>query len=379
MAPRLKGHRQPQEGPSRSSRAKRKKESPMKSLFALAEIFLGVLLASVSPAQAQSGFPPLPPVPQTPPLQNQPGATHFWFIAAGDNRPAQSGFAQPDSVTQIFNDAQQFNPAFFFWCGDIIYGHTDKREMLKAQYQDFFAVAQLAKVPVFNAPGNHEMDTLVFHGSVGTEKGDAQLQKYYLEFMNYPANAPPYGSFDYGNSHFIAVDTEEVPPANVRRSARTKVGKQGATTMLDPGFVSPLQLKLLAADLKANQAKAHIFVFMHHPIMPVRSGSALNKSNADALQALFKKYPNVSYVVAAHEHLYYNATGTTQAPADRQDPSAGGPSYLVSGGAGAPLDHCPGGIGPRCGAFNHYLVFEVDQNTVKVQVIPVASPTPQPK
>lgn len=340
---------------------------------------MSIVLAGAAPAQAQTGFPPLPQVPQTPPLQNQPGATHFWFIAAGDNRPGIDGGAQPESVADIFNDAQKFNPAFFFWCGDTIYGHKVDRDRLKDQYQDFFAIAQLANVAVFNAPGNHEMDTVEYKGGVGTEKGDAQLQKYYLEFMQFPANTPPYGAFDYGNSRFIALDTEEVAPPNVKRSARNKVGKQGATTMLDPGFVSPLQLKLLAADLKANQAKAHIFVFMHHPIMPVRKGSALNKSNADALQALFKKYPNVSYVIAAHEHLYYNATGTTLAPADRQDPSAGGPSYLVSGGAGAPLNPCPSGIGPQCGSFNHYLAFEVDQNTVKVQVIPVATPTPQPK
>jgi len=42
---------------------------------------------------------------------------------------------------------------------------------------------------------------------------------------------------------------------------------------------------------------------MHHPIMPAKSDSGLNQADAAALQALFQKYPNVSYVIAAHEHL----------------------------------------------------------------------------
>ena len=104
----------------------------------------------------------------------------------------------------------------------------------------------------------------------------------------------------------------------------------------------------------------------------------MNPPNATTLQALFKQYPNVSYVIAADEHLYFNATGTTLCPADRQDPSTQGPSYVVSGGAGAPLDTCPSGSGANCGSFNHYLLFEVDQATVKVQVIPLAANCPSP-
>ena len=63
------------------------------------------------------------------------------------------------------------------------------------------------------------------------------------------------------------------------------------------------------------------------------------------------------------------------APADRHDPSDQGPTYLVSGGAGAPLDNCPDNADSRCGSFNHYLVFDVNEATVKVQVIRVAPGT----
>jgi Calcineurin-like phosphoesterase len=345
----------------------------MKPLFIFAGIFAATLFTERAAAQTGTGLPPLPQVPKTPALQNQPNATHFWFIAAGDNRPSDKRLPQPSTLGRIFKDAQQFKPAFFVWSGDTIYGHTSDETTLQKQYEEFFRIVPAAKAPVFNAPGNHEMDTVQMVGNEYVETPDPGLQAAYLKFMKFPLNAPTYGAFDYGNSRFIAVDTEEVAAAGSVRSPGKVVGNVGRTTTLDPGCVSKAQMDLLAQDLDANKAKAHIFVFMHHPIMPARSASGLNQTDAAALQALFAKYPNVSYVIAAHEHLYFNATGTTLAPADRTDPSTAGPSYLVSGGAGAPLESCPGSAGSNCGSFNHYLAFEVDGDTVKVQVLQVSS------
>ena len=333
--------------------------------FVLAGIFAAI---SFSAAHAHPAFPLLSPVPKTGLLQNKPEATKFCFVAAGDNRPATEDSPQPQVLTQIFKDAQRFKPAFFLWSGDIIYGHEDHHKKLEKQYKEFFGIAQLAKVPVFNAPGNHEMDKVTKTSTEKIESPDKKLQDYYLEFMKFPAKAPPYGAFDYGNSRFIAVDTEEVGAPSPTPSPASTSGKK---LKLDPGFVSSSQIDLLAQDLEANKAKAHIFVFMHHPIMPAKSSSGLNPSNAEALQALFLKHPNVSYVIAAHEHLYFNASGTTLLPPDRTDPSNQGPTYLVSGGAGAPLDNCPKRAGSNCGSYNHYLVFEVDGNAVKVQVVKV--------
>ncbi|MFZ1219646.1 MAG: metallophosphoesterase [Chthoniobacterales bacterium] len=346
----------------------------MKPLFLFAGIFAASLLTEGARAQTGAGLPLLPQVPKTPALQDQPNATHFWFIAAGDNRPSDKRLQQPSTPSQIFKDAQKFKPAFFLWCGDTIYGHTSDEATLQTQYEGFFRIVP-AKVPVFNAPGNHEMDTAQMVGNQYVETPDPGLRAAYLKFMKFPPNAPTYGAFDYGNSRFIAVDTEEVAASGSVRSPGKVVGNAGRTTTLDPGCVSQAQMDLLGQDLEANKAKAHIFVFMHHPIIPAKSDSGLNQADAAALQALFKKYPNVSYVIAAHEHLYFNATGTTLKPADRQDPSTAGPSYLVSGGAGAPLESCPGSAGSNCGSFNHYLVFEVDRDTVKVQVVQVSSTT----
>jgi hypothetical protein len=341
-----------------------------------------MLLFPVVHAQTGS-FPTLPPVPRTGQLADDPTKTHFTFIAAGDNRPSGGKVKQPPTLAYILKHSRKHNPTFILWSGDTIGGFRTKtidRSHLIKQYHEFFRVASSAKVPIFNSPGNHEMDR-VDKLDNGEEKEtvetpDASMEQLYLQQMLYPANAPPFGAFNYGNSRFIAVDTEEIPPLTALRSP----GKVVANNLkLDPGFVSVKQIELLTADLEANQDKTHIFVFMHHPINPAKSGSRLNQTNADELQALFAKYKNVTYVIAAHEHLYFNATGKTLQPKKRTSPSLDGPGYLVSGGAGAPLDKCPSKSSKNCLAAYHYLVFHVKGSEIDVKLEVVQTLTKPPK
>jgi len=330
----------------------------MKTRYLLALLF-AILWCSV--AHAQGGFPALPPVPKTGQLTDDPTQTNFTFVAAGDNRPATSKSPQPATLSQLLKDSKQHNPTFMIWSGDIIAGfRTAGKPMhkptLEKQYKEFFKSAATAGVPIFNTPGNHEMDVISKPSkNEHVETPDDKMQALYLKMMEYPANAPAYGAFNYGNSRFIAVNTEEVPPITAVRSEGKTVAKK---LKLDPGFVSPQQLELLTADLEANKGKTHIFVFMHHPIRPAKKGSRLNKENADALETLFAKYPNVSYVIAAHEHIYFNAGG-----------GKGAPIYVVSGGAGAPLDSCPKHAGKHCSNTHHYLVFEVTGSKVDMKMV----------
>jgi Calcineurin-like phosphoesterase len=336
-----------------------------------------MLLFVAAQAQSGAGFPALPPVPGTGQLAENPTITTFTFIAAGDNRPSGHTAKQPPTLSQILKDSQQFKPAFLIWSGDTIAGFRIKgkkmdRKLLISQYEGFFTVAATAGVPMFNSPGNHEMDLVAKSKHETVETPDKKMQQLYLEEMKYPANAPPYGAFNYGNSRFIAVDTEEIPSLSTVRSEGKLVAKH---LKLDPGFVTPKQIELLASDLEANQDKAHIFVFMHHPIKPAKKGSRLNEENAKTLEKLFAKYKNVSFVIAAHEHLYYNASGNTLTPDLKTKGSSGGPGYIVSGGAGAPLDSCPTPSSSNCSAQYHYLVIEVNGNTASVKVVMVSPST----
>lgn len=338
----------------------------------LTAILCAMLFSVVAHAQ-NSMLPQLPSVPGTGQLIDDPKATKFTFIAAGDNRPAtKNAIKQPKTLAHILKDAKQYNPAFIIWSGDTIAGFRTAgqpmhHKTLEAQYKEFFRHAAKAGVPMFNSPGNHEMDLV---NKSKDETPDPKMEALYLKMMKYPKDAPPYGAFNYGNSRFIAVDTEEVPPIT---AVRSEGGVAADKSKLDPGFVSMQQIELLTADLEANKDKDHIFVFMHHPIMAASKHMQLNQENADTLETLFARYQNVSYVIAAHEHIYFNASGDKLTPQSKTSHSSAGPVYLVSGGAGAPLGSCPKHAKKNCSNSHHYLVFKVngDKVDVKVVMIPV--------
>src|ERR1051325_9631131 len=126
----------------------------------LTAILCAMLLSAA--AHAQTGFPALPPVPKTGQLVDDPSSTHFTFIAAGDNRPSGGAVKQSKTLAQILKDSKRFKPAFIIWSGDTIGGFRTPekidRTLLIAQYKEFFRIASGAGVPIFNSPGNHEMD-----------------------------------------------------------------------------------------------------------------------------------------------------------------------------------------------------------------------------
>lgn len=309
---------------------------------------------------------------QTSALSSVPGtgslkpttATAFTFIVAGDSRPAKADLPPPPQPGEILAAAKPASAAFVVWTGDTIYGLSPEQpDVIAQQYQAFFKLAQTAGVPVFTAPGNHEMDIRIKGPGPNAQKevGSADMEALYRTNMGLAANAPIYGSFSYGNSHFVVLNTEEIPPAGQKRSQ----GAQATADLnLDPGYVSPAELQWLKQDLDANKA-VHTFVFMHHPIKPQKSDMALDAQSAAALTKQFGSYKNISYVLASHEHLYYNPqTNDTTPPPNRTDPSGLPPVYLVSGGAGAPL------VGtPATGGFYHYLVFQVNGNQVNARLV----------
>lgn len=346
----------------------------------LTTLALSVLIALLAPglahAQTNNGFPDLPPVKKTGSLPSNPGTT-FTFIVAGDNRPQGNTPTQPAVLKQIFIDAQQYKPAFFLWCGDTIAGHTKKTSTLQQQYGAFITIAAQAKAPIFNAPGNHEMDLIVSPAPAVTfEVPNAQMLADYLKYMRDPPNTPPfaYGAFNFGNSRFIAMNTEEVVPQNVTRSPG-RVVSSGAK--LDPGYVTPEQIAALTQDLENNKSMEHIFIFMHHPLIPNNILNGLNLSTSLQLQKLFASYPNVSFVLAAHEHLFYNPGGTSSTVPSWTSGKNQPPVYVVTGGAGAPLDKCDktNTTGYCDDKTNHYLVFTVNGDTVTVTFVPVKSPS----
>lgn len=345
---------------------------------------IALLVPGVIRGQTNTGFPQLPPVPKTGQLPENPGTTTFTFIVAGDNRPNGKTSIQPKVLSQLLADAQQYKPAFFLWCGDTISGHITDGKTLKTQYDAFIKRASKANVPIFNAPGNHEMDTVFTQPATKkspkttVEIPNGQMLHYYLKYMRDPSNTPPYayGAFNYGNSRFIAMNTEEVAPPDLARSPGRVVTKG---LKLDPGYVTQEQIELLKQDLATNNDKKdHIFVFMHHPIKPNKASSGLDSATATNLAGIFQNNSTkVAYVLAAHEHLYFNSASADPTPPQWTPGTP--PIYLVTGGAGAPLDKCneqtPANTYCDDKSY-HYLVFTVTGTTVTVKLVTLPNPKP---
>ena len=319
------------------------------SIRACAKLFFAVQFFSIA---ALAQMPALSPLPGTGSLLQAANPAQFTFVLAGDNRPAHSSDPQSAVPGNIFCAVQRMNPAaaFVLWTGDTISGKDPQHpKRMHDQYKEFLGIAARAGVPVFNAPGNHEMDD-------SKETPSKTMKDLYRKYM-----AGTYGAFNYGNSRFIALDSEN-EPSGATKSVTTA---EGQTKVQAPGAITKKQLDLLKQDLDANKNMAHVIIFMHHPVEPYEGKDGLDAASVKALQDLFAGYKNVSYVMSGHEHMYFNPQGPKDQftpPPARTDP-AQPPTYLISGGAGAPLKkNTPG-------SFFHYLVFTVNGDQMTPSLI----------
>jgi len=177
------------------------------------------------------------------------------------------------------------------------------------KYIAYMEMTSKLKAPVYNVLGNHD----------GVRGGWRIFQKYF---------GPLYYSFDFEDSHFVVLNNA-----------------------FKESFGSA-QFAWLKKDLAQTKAR-HKFVFMHKPVFDpsaiypdyIMSGRAVTEE----LEKLFEKY-KVDYVFAGHIHGY--------AKAERA-----GVTYIVTGGAGAPL-YLP----PEFGGFYHYVIITVEKGRVSDRV-----------
>ena len=240
---------------------------------------------------------------------------HFEFIVGGDNRSTGHGYPMPPVWATICREIGYIHPAFVLTTGDAIEGYGDTPAEANGEYDVFLKDVSLCGVPVFCAPGNHEFSL------------DPALLPVYQKRIG-----KLYGSFDYGHSHFIALNSNPV----------------GADGTVKGGSIDEAEFAWLSADLEANKGAANTFVFLHHymygppdPDTPgVRTGF-VDIAARDRLHALMVKY-KVRAVFCGHNHIYYHEVKD-------------GVHYFISGGGGAPLD-----ADPEHGGYLHYVTVQVD-------------------
>jgi 3',5'-cyclic AMP phosphodiesterase CpdA len=248
----------------------------------------------------------------------------FKLIFAGDNRP-DTGTApnQPAVFSEIADRIIAEEPNIVVLTGDFVYNvGTSNADNLHAWSLLTNITDRIGHyAPVIGVIGNHD---------TGASSGSYQPQYYFDAFFN-TGEDKTYFSLNYGGVHFTILDSEAY-------------GQEGRIT--------GAQWNWLVQDL-ANNMNRMKFVFAHRPLFPVThigSGLDVNKTERDALEALFEA-DNVTLFGAGHDHAYNRLT-------------VNGVVHVISGGLGAPPYESSWGV-----AIYHYVSTEVSPNAVDLSVI----------
>src|SRR5437763_4405938 len=299
-----------------------------------------VVLLFVAASAFGQTFPAMTQLPTgAPPLAASSSST-FTFVVAGDNRPAHDGDPLTTPLLAIVKQLAANPPAFVVWNGDSVFGKQDIG--IDAQYAQFLAALKPVPVPVFNAPGNHEMvvQTMVACGTT-SDPYNGELPDFSGSMMaSYQKSmSAPFGMFRYGNAAFLIINTDDVLDVTLANGCDYN------------GYVGKTQLAALQAQLTQLNGDAtvtHIFCFMHRPIKD-KGGSQIGAAKGDTspyatqVQAFRKTLDStnkkITFVFASHDHLLYvdPAPANANGPFTGSVPHSGKPTFIVTGGADAPL------------------------------------------
>ncbi len=199
----------------------------------------------------------------------------FRIGVMGDNR------SNPEIHSNKSKKLAKHKPHILVYTGDLCYSGTYsewKKEFFTEEEQNLIASA-----PFYNSLGNHEAQT--------------ELTKVFLQAPSSPSNNEYYYSFDYGNIHFLILNTE---------------------TNVTPN--SP-QWEFAEEDLARTNKKWKIVAY-HIPAYAA-GGHGSNERMKEFTTKVFEKY-GVDVILNGHCHFY-------------QRNYVNGIYHLILGGGGSPL------------------------------------------
>ena len=210
-----------------------------------------------------------------------------------------SGVPDEDGQRMLTNLRDEFieglvgtNASFVMVAGDII------NDVLSLYPRHNRIMATLG-IPVWNAPGNHDMNFKSPNDKYST-------QTYIRNF------GPPNYSFDYGDVHFIAMDNVEFAgnsepfAEGIGSVNRFSSGlPEGGSNV--KGFFSEEQLEWLKNDLRYVPKSKLVVLYTHISLktLAISGGNTIgaaniNTQNLDELLAVLNSHPNV-YTFSGHD------------------------------------------------------------------------------
>ncbi len=239
-----------------------------------------------------------------------------WYNLTTANKGEFKALIFPDSQSNDYTDwrnlaqlAYQVNPetAFFINMGDLVDNGEDH-----TQWQAWFnAVGGIIDtIPVAPVMGNHE---------TYTKDWKVRMPEAYLHHFNLPENGDDlrknqYYSFDYGDVHFIVLNTQI-----------------DEMETFQPGLLEEEQA-WFKADITKTQKKWKI-ILMHKDVLQYANKRRTDRSSGISdigrvFMPLFDKY-NVDVVLTAHLHTYRRRDHIYNFQPDTK-----GPLYIITGVAG---------------------------------------------
>ncbi|MFP2928653.1 metallophosphoesterase [Pyxidicoccus sp. 3LG] len=232
-----------------------------------------------------------------------PGTQRVRFTTMGD---FGTGGSSQKAVMAVMNKPE-WRSEFLVALGDNAYSSGTEQEFQDRMFTPMAAL--LREVPVFPSLGNHEYVT---------NQGQPYLDNFYLPTNN-PAKTERYYSFDWGNVHFVALDSN---------CAIGLASSDRCTTEAQKAW--------LEQDLAATTQPWKV-VFLHHPLWSSgEHGSQLSVRRNYG--PIFERH-NVDLVLTGHDHNY-ERTKPMKGDAVASSGTRGIP-YLVVGSGGATLRTFP--------------------------------------
>ena len=266
----------------------------------------------------------------------------FNFIVYGDTLSV----TMPSGVSPLHEDIIDLylthDPELIIHSGDLAFlGGTWTQLM---EFNATMTAVWDSGVPFYSVPGNHET-------ALGDWRQDYSFTNY-TQYVHYEDVAAACGgtelyySFDYGDVHFITLNTED--------------------SWVDDGTLfrcSTEQMTWLQGDLANVENDTFLVVAFHRPPYSVREARPDRWAQAEAIRdefhGLFLQH-DVDLVLNGHDHYYYRSLRD-------------GIYYVVSGGGGAP----PAGVDKDAPAWQdgdigftefHYCNVEVNSSHVTLDV-----------
>lgn len=291
------------------------------------------------------GVKPTGPLPASIdfPLTRVVPETSFRVLCMADPQPqndAELQFLRDDVLAELDGS----DAAFGLTLGDILYDDM-------ALFPRYSALVSTVGIPWYNLPGNHEINYLA--------KDQAHARETFKRHFG-----PAYYSFNYGQAHFVALDTVHYLGKGV---GRKKAHPRGAGSYV--GKLGKRQLEWLRQDLAAVPKDELLILMMHIPLASVLGADdpAINVADRRELFALLEGRPRV-LALAGHmhqsEHIYFGDEDgfKGETPLHLHTLSAASGSWWSG-----PLD--PRGIPTawqRDGAPNGYYLLDIDGRDARV-------------